>query len=91
MSLYVQSRDINHVYLPLIASSNLQVYIYLAESGQKVELGAVRSDVSTVGPYSFSRDDIASKTKQYIIRYVYFISNNRLVRAREDNMMDTKV
>ena len=68
-----------------------KVYIYLAESGEKVELGPVRSDISSIGPYSFSRDQIASKTKQYIVRYVYFISNNQLVRAREDNMMDTKV
>ena len=56
-----------------------------------MELGSVRSDVATVGPSSFSREDIASKTRKFIVRYVYFISNNRVVRAREDNMLDTKV
>ena len=69
----------------------IQVYIYLIESGQKVELGSVSSDVATVGPSSFSREDIAAKTRNFIVRYVYFISNNRVVRAREDNMLDTKV
>ena len=54
-------------------------------------LARVSSNVSKVGSYSFDREAISSKTRQYIVRYVYFINDGRVVKAREDNLADTKV